>query len=116
MKLKNIDPLHHLLSASEQQLVLGSFESKKTRRVWTKGEIRSYGPNRGAVADAETVRLHGIVEVLEIALAKSQADPVYGRVHITDIVKQHASQVIAHQWEAQLHCVEQQRIAADGET
>ncbi len=58
--------------------------------------------------------MDAVVKVLQIFLAEPQTDFVYGRIHVPQVVEQHAAQVIADQWEAQLYRVHEQRIAADG--
>src|SRR5579862_6260566 len=118
-ELKVTDTLRHAGtcqgSAALQQLRGRSLKSHEGRRIDGVREVEADGTDRGAVADTESDRMHGIVEVLVVELMEAERDVAEGRVHISHVVKQYALNVLADEGEAQLDIVKEQGIAAQRE-
>src|SRR5882672_9079614 len=113
MKLENIDSLHHLLPSAEQELIRRPPEPKKARRIRTERKISAHRPDGSAITNTEAYRLHRIIEVLQAILVKPQADLIPTRIDVSQVVKQHAADVIADQWKSQFHRVGKKRPAPD---
>lgn len=81
MELERVDLLHHASRAvtidrTIQKLLLVPFESIEPRRVGAEGEINRKWTDGRTVAQANPRRLHHVVKILQVSLAKAQADVV----------------------------------------
>src|SRR5215471_21699210 len=116
-ELEMADLLLHRLArrpsgAALEQLQGRSPESYKRWWIDGVGQIQPDGSHRRLVTDAETDRVHGVIEVLEIALLETERKITERAVHITDVMKQHALNVLAEEREPQLDVVKEQRVSA----
>src|SRR5579863_9374078 len=102
MELKQVDLLRGQHALVHNQLLIGARETVEARRIRAKTEVGAYWTDGGAIANSETDRLHRVIEVLNVALAEAETDMVDILIDVAHIVEQHASQVVADQWESDL--------------
>ena len=53
--------------------------------------------------------MHHVIEIVKVALVRPEGEIAQARIEVAAIVKQHPSNILADQREAQLGLVEQQR-------
>src|SRR3981081_1597711 len=98
MELKGVDALWNAhaegrillgreTGIASKQLIAGSAESYKARRVGAVAEVDPNGSHRCAVSEAESHCLHHVVEILVGALTETEADLVDARIDVTHVVK-----------------------------
>src|SRR5437016_561084 len=68
-----------------QQIQVGSLESVKRWRVQAVRQIQAHRTHRGLIANAESRRLHHIVEIREIALVIAEGNAAQVRVDVAEI-------------------------------
>src|SRR5215471_12185106 len=116
MKLKDVDTLRHVgRSRACQQLIAGSRESHKSRRIGTEAEIDAYRPHRGAIPDPETDAMNTIIEILVVHLTESKTDVLDIGIDVAHVMEQDSAEIVADQRKSQLEGVQQVGAAAQRE-
>src|ERR1017187_9565249 len=121
--LKMAHALHHALAgdagagvhAGVDQVLQASFETKEARRVDAVRQVHPDGADGRTIANPEAHGLNHVIEILKVALAHAEREIAEAGIGVTGIVKQHAADVLAHQREAQLGLVEEDRGAPQRE-
>src|SRR5437764_8357264 len=97
--------------AGVEQILLRAFESEKGRRINAVAQVYAQRPHRGAVSNTEAHGMHHVIEILKVFLFYPERKIAQAGIRIAEIVKSHATDVIADQRKPEFGLVEQQRRA-----
>src|SRR5258708_21663697 len=120
MELEPVDGLWRGLAGVRgracDQILQRAGESVEAGRIGTIAQVDAQGTDRCAVANSEADRMHHVIEVRVILLAKAKTHRTDIRIDVSHIVKQYAADVFANQRETQLGGVKQHGGASQRET
>src|SRR5512135_2136413 len=83
-------------------------EPYKLRRIDAVRQIHPDRSNRRAVADSKSHRVNHVIEVLQIALMHTEGNFIEARIDVAEIVKEHASHIVADHRKTKLGLMEEE--------